>query len=152
MASAPLTMPGINQTTELVVRDADGKAIQTFTTNEMILRQPNGSAMVYMRSGEARTLVCGSVWGPGMPVDGPTQLGGVCSFCRRPQRRLLFFRRPGQHGLCSQAAGRGCEQCGAFTCPRHRRLGEDGMWRCPDCQRREKRRALLSWLFFRIEE
>lgn len=152
MPNGPMPVPGINQTTELIFLDQDGHAHLTLRTSEQVVKQPNGNGLVYLKSGETRELACGNVWGPHMPPNGPMQPGGICSFCCKPRRRWLFFSRPGGHGVCSLAAGRACDTCGAYTCPSHRRPGDDGLWRCPDCQRKAHRRAFFTWLFFKTEE
>lgn len=140
-------MAGGNTTSELVVRDLEGNPILTATSKGCAVFEPDGT-ITNLWTGEGLTLVCGRVWNPDMQKKGgPTLLGGVCDFCRNPPFRLFGRSKP-KHGVCSLEAGRLCDTCGRFTCPQDRALGEDGLWRCPRCEARERRRAFWRSVFF----
>lgn len=144
-------MPAANSTLETVVIDLEGKPILKTTSTTCTVCEPDGT-IKRLSTGENLMLVCGRVWNPAMQKGGPTTLGGVCGFCRQPPFRLFGCSKP-KHGVCSLEAGRLCDACGRFTCPQHRTLADDGVWRCLTCKAGEQRRAFWrSVFFYEVEE
>lgn len=151
MPGPMLRMPTTNQVNRTVVADHQGRPILVLTGGEYMVHEQDGSITV-RKEGHSIELMDGTAWYPAMSAGPQGVKLGCCELCRHPPYRFPFRELP-RHGLVSK--WKRCARCGQLVCPRHRRPGADGKWRCVRC----KRMAWLDWLkeavlgfFFSTEE
>lgn len=138
-----------HQNTIFSVQDHEGNVILDVRKEEYIVVEPDGSLSSYTRD-QSILLVCGTVWGPSMLREKPPVYLGLCESCRNPGISLLRGQRR-SHGLVAMYRARLCTDCGILCCPRHRRIGKEGKWRCLSCDRKHRVINLLKPVFFRRE-
>lgn len=143
-------LPSTQRTLETAFHDINGEPVLTIALEEGTTVDPSGNVQEFKRNTNSQ-LVCGTMWNPGMLAGNAPILLGVCERCRHPPYSFFDPEQP-THGLCSQANGMLCPDCGAFTCPRHRRLGDDGQWRCLFCLDQQPLSGLLKSIFFKRED
>lgn len=137
-----LNIPPFHKRMVTVIRDADGRPLAVFETTKSRIVQPDGS-IEETQTNESRVLADGRLIHAGMMAGPDAQLPVLCEFCQNPPRSFNpFKRRRATEGLASQ--GVNCSRCGRCACVLHARPGQDGLWQCIACARRE---GLLGRLF-----
>jgi len=121
MTRLPANLPPEEQEFETVVRDAEGREL---LRNRMTIRTetaPDGTIRETRKSDLEET-GDGFAWSAAMLRQNPPVLLASCAICRRRKRAK---------GVMSTLAGiKRCVHCERNCCPRHRRRGADGQWRC----------------------
>ena len=135
------------QNTIFFVEDLEGNVILEVRQEEYIVMEPDGSLSSYTKDQNIQ-LVCGSSWSPSMLQAKP--LAGPRHACEHPGIPILGTGRR-SHGLVAMYRAKLCTDCGILCCPRHRRIGQDGKWRCLYCGKKHRIANLLRPLFFRRE-
>ena len=153
MAQLPPNLGGDDREIETIVRDKNGHPILSTTYAVMNLTMPDGSIIEKTQT-ETIELVDGFEWSAKFLAVTPPIYIGVCEYCRRPPFHLLRLERP-THGLVRLTHLKGCCDCGAPCCPRHR-FRHAGRWRCPECartfQQKNTVKTILRSIFFRKEQ
>ena len=144
-------LPGTASLYDNSVCDEDGNPILQVVSGQYIVTEPDGT-MTSRSINSTIELMDGLQWSPALAAlkDRPIRVG-VCQFCRYPPYRFPVRARP-KHGLVSMRRAKRCASCGRLMCPKHRKMGTDGKWRCPVCSRRHGWRMLLLRLFFSFDE
>ena len=137
-------MPAISEI-ESVIYDQKGEIICAIGLKEYAVVDPNGTISIRKCSQNIET-VDHQIWNPAQAMGPKAILLGVCTLCRQ-ESFSLFTRKPPSHGLCTLKNGRLCE-CGLFICPHHRKVGSDGVARCPRCARKRRIKGFLTRIFF----
>ena len=140
-----LTPPNQQVLTE--IRDKYGELILTAGVREYAV--PENGMMVFRKTADSFATVDDFQWSPLMAMrqHDPIFLA-VCEFCRHPKLRL-FRREVSTHGLCTMRNALACVDCGATTCPRHRRIDAFGNPRCRRCSFWNRLWCLVRPVFFR---
>jgi len=143
-------MPPIRRENLTVLLDLDGSEILRVGLHETTIKQPgiNGALEVYKTHDNIR-LVDGTIWNAMMLLAKPPVNLAVCACCRHPEWKFFGQEQP-THGLLRLSRAKTCP-CGQTTCPRHTKLGGDGVYRCPRCASRWARSQLVLSLFFSKE-
>ena len=136
------------KTTITEIRDMTGEVILEISMEETRIRMPDGSVVSQRSSTSIRT-AGGAIWSPLQWMARPPRHVGICDQCRHP--KFSFFRRERPtHGIVLLKQAKLCE-CGMLCCPKHRRLGSDGVWRCPACAKKHMAKEALLSIFFTRE-
>ena len=125
------------------ITDIDGTPILEIGRHEYTITHKDGS-ITNSNINETTQLVCGTVWSPMSKV--PVV---ICSQCRTPS---LFARKT--HGIVAMNRAKTCATpgCGTACCPRHRKLGRDGKWRCLEHHKTHRLKNLVHPIFFESDE
>ena len=122
----------IIEITENVVVGPDGEEVLRSNATSITIHHPDGTVERQSRYEHPLLPADGASWNPASSDKAEGQLG-ICGHCGTIGR--LYFMRI-------------CIECGASVCSRHRRLGDDGKWRCIRCARTQKAKAFLFRIFF----
>ena len=149
MAASPGNAPTVNQHYQIVIHDQRGWPVLVIGRREYGVVDGHGAVLQFENSDYIQ-LVDSLAWCPAM-LEGPNPVMLTsCATCRRPPASLLKRERP-THGLLSVRNARTCVDCGAVTCPRHRRL-MGRHWRCIPCSRKSRLLSVIRTLFFKPDQ
>ena len=125
----------------VTIADIDGTPVLEVGRHEYTVTHRDGS-ITNRNINQSIRLVCNTVWSPlsKIPV-------GICSQCRGLS---LFARKT--HGIVAISRAKECAECGTLCCPRHRKKGRDGKWRCLDHHKTHRLKNLVWPVFFEREE